>query len=80
MKLLIDAFTKDGKHCNRIVAAHIQASKNFTVIYKSGTDKFSDDFFITDKLKRFDVFLGLITLYYEGGHYLEITKHHPSLD
>jgi hypothetical protein len=77
MKLLIDAFTKDGEHCNRIIAAHIDASKNLTVISRSVVGKFKEDLFITEKLEHHNIFEGLLTLYYSGGNYLEIKKYRP---
>jgi len=75
MKLLIDAYTKDGNHCNRIIAAHIDASRNLTTISRSVPGKFNEDYFISDKLDHFNIMAGMVTLYYYGGHYIEITKY-----
>ena len=74
MKLLIDAYTKDGEYCNRIVAAHIDASERLTIISRSVPGKFNGDLFITEKLVKYNIFECIITLYYSGGNYLEITK------
>jgi len=77
MKLLIDAYTKDGEHCNRIVAAHIDASERLTTISRSIPGKFNGDLFIVEKLEHFNIMEGLLTLYYSGGNYLEILKYKP---
>jgi hypothetical protein len=84
MKLLIEFFDKKGNNLERIVAAHIDASTNITVISRAvnhkGNSVLSEEIRIPEKIEHFNLFEGLITLYYQSGYYLEISKFRPGLN
>lgn len=73
-KLEIKFYTPEGAEVARITAGRIDACESCTIISESKNDKFTQDHYFTDKLDHIDIFEGLITLYYEGDHYLEIRK------
>ena len=57
-----------------MIAGRVDACENCTIISESNNGTFVKDHYFSDKLDHFNIFQGVITLYYEGDHYLEIRK------
>jgi hypothetical protein len=80
MKLQIEVFNPKGDTIKKIIAGHIDASRNMTIISEStayipGKEYVNhSDYYICDKLDHFNIFQGLITLYYKSGAFVEISK------
>jgi len=78
--LAIEAYNSDGVCLQKIICGHMDACKTMTllseavIIGKSIQSEKPKELLLTEKLIRKNIQDGLITLYYESGHYLEIQR------
>ena len=73
-KYRIDLYDPSGSLVKRFICGHIDGCRSKTILAESETDKFKGEFYILERLTHFNVFCGLITLYYDSGAFLEITR------
>jgi len=76
MKLQINAFDNQAICRQKLIAEHIDATDNLTVIYRAEQLQYKDAF-IVDKISGFNIMQGLVTIYFESGGFIEITKFNP---
>ena len=73
-KLQIEGFTADNKPLFKTVAEHVDATKNITIISQSSRINESEIIRLTTEIDHFNIFSGMITIYYRSGCFIEITK------
>lgn len=81
-KILIEAYEINEKGLpvlsNRIIAGHLDATRNITVLSECITIREQNskpyDIHIPEKIERFNICNGMITIYYQGGNFLEISR------
>jgi hypothetical protein len=82
-RLKIEVFNDQAQKRKTVICGHIDASRHITVLSESevtinlgpSKDKPNNkDLVITDKIDHFNIFEGMITIYYSSGGYIEITK------
>lgn len=85
-RLLIEAYQIDKFgipfKTSRLICGHLDATKNITILFEcrkvlkdqTATLK-AFDVHIPEKIDHFNIIDGMITIYYEDGNYLEITRY-----
>lgn len=80
-KLLIECYDKDAKPFRRIICGHLDASNHITILSESETQfednkviEYKSREVIPDKIDHFNIFGGMITIYYKSGCFIEISR------
>lgn len=74
-KLQIKLFDAHNQCRKVIITGHLDASRNITILSDSTIDeKKIGDVHIPEKIDHFNIFEGLITIYYQSGYYLEVQR------
>ncbi len=77
-QVLIQVFQPSGKKTKMIVCDHIDCTKNLTVLYNAiqQASEPIDRATISEKFERVNIEPGRVTIFYESGTFLEITRLH----
>jgi hypothetical protein len=63
--------------CRRVInCGHLDASKHITILTDctTNTNLKISDMHIPEKIDHFNIYEGMITIYYQDSHFLEITR------
>jgi hypothetical protein len=72
--LQIEAFDKDNNIIFKVRATRLDVSNILTIISTSVTNKESDNIRLLDCIDHWNIIDGMITIYYESGAVMEITR------
>ena len=73
--LAIDLYTPNGELKQRIICGHVDASRHITILLNVMIDKLKTrDVHIPEKIDHFNIFEGIITIYYISGYFMEISR------
>jgi hypothetical protein len=75
----IDEITGLPMYRKTIIAGHLDATRNITVISRCEVNIENrkldiDDLHIPIKIDHFNICEGMVTIYYQDGHFLEISR------
>ena len=83
-KLLVEAYEPDPKtkapvKVRSIICGHLDASRNITILSESqvlekGKDFKLHEFHIPEAIDHFNIYEGLITIYYKNDCFLEVSR------
>ena len=75
-KLNIELFNSDNECVAKLICSQLDSCNSHTILIESDarTNKFKEFHFLAESLDHFNIFAGMVTLYYTGGHYMEVTR------
>lgn len=73
-KLQIECFDEEGNIFEKIIASKIDATNVLTIISTGVSNKENETIRWPKKIERWNIFAGIVTIYYENGCFIEITK------
>lgn len=78
-KLKIEVLDEHGRVWKKVICVHVDSTKNITVLseceIKIGVDQLdTTELIIPEKIDHFNIYEGMITIYYQCGKTIEITR------